>query len=416
MDAEERQDVLKVLASRLNRSVRMYLENCSRCGTCIEACHAYASTRDIRYSAVGRAQNIRRLFDQYFSLGGAVAPWLNDAAELDQIWMDKVYETAFTCTGCRRCMVYCPFGIDTQQIQAIAKAMLIAMDMDPKPLTMRAKNEIAKAADVETTRRKLEKELDKIRAELVAKYPGLEGKNPVPIDVEGAEVLFVSMAEKPSILPAAAIFNAAGENWSLSYFEAVNFGAFLGSLPMQEQIYMRLVAEAERLKVKQMVICECGTAYRLMKHVVKNRSFEVITLVELMDRYLREGRIKLDKSAIEGRITYHDPCQIARNGGIYEEPRNCLKALTDDFMDMSPNRINNWCCGGGGGLVIAQEPEFRMLTSRVKADQIRATGAAIVATACEMCFAQLKDLNDDFELDMEMKLVSELVAEALVFE
>jgi len=81
---------------------------------------------------------------------------------------------------------------------------------------------------------------------------------------------------------------------------------------------------------------------------------------------------------------------------------------------MTPNRQENWCCGGGGGLVIAQEPEFRMMTSRVKADQIKATGAAIVTTACEMCFAQLKDINDDFELDMEVRLVSDLVAEALV--
>jgi Fe-S oxidoreductase len=101
---------------------------------------------------------------------------------------------------------------------------------------------------------------------------------------------------------------------------------------------------------------------------------------------------------------------------VYEEPRNCIKALTNDFVEMSPNRSENWCCGGGGGLVIAAEPEFRMMTSRVKADQIKATGADVLATACEMCFAQLKDLNDDFELDLQVSLVSELIAEALILE
>ena len=126
--------------------------------------------------------------------------------------------------------------------------------------------------------------------------------------------------------------------------------------------------------------------------------------------------VDVDKSRIEGRITYHDPCQIARNGGICEEPRNCLKALTDDFVEMTPNRQANWCCGGGGGLVIAAEPEFRLMTARVKADQIRATSADVVATACEMCFAQLKDLNDEYELDARVTLVSDLVAEALVRE
>jgi Fe-S oxidoreductase len=414
MEHSQKQNLLALMAEKLSQSVQMYMDNCTRCGTCIEACHAYASTGDIRYSAVGRAQNIRRLFENYHRITGKVAPWLNEAVELDEKWMDRVYQTAFTCTGCRRCMVYCPFGIDTQQIQSIAKALLIGADMDPKPLTMKAKAEIVKGENFEATKQKFQKELDKVREEVSQRWPDTSKGDVVPIDVKAADVLYVSMAEKPSIVPAAGIMNAAGENWSLSYYEAVNFGAFLGSPAMTQQIYQRIVSEAEELGVKEMVICECGTAYRIMKHMIGKRDFKVINILQLIDRYLKQGRIKLDKSVIEGRITYHDPCQIARNGGIYEEPRNCLKALTDDFVDMSPNRRENWCCGGGGGLVIAQEPEFRMMTSRVKADQIKATGADVVTTACEMCFAQLKDINDDFELDMEVKLVSDLVAEALV--
>lgn len=414
MEDKERQRLLGLMAEKLNQSVRMYLDNCARCGSCIDACHAYASTGDTRYTAVARAQNIRRLFEKYHNITGKVAPWLDEAVELDERWMEKVYETAFTCTGCRRCMTYCPFGIDTQQIQVIAKTMLIGADMEPKPLTMRAKGEIARGEKLEATREKYSKELDKIRTDFVERWPSLDGENPLPLDVQGANVLFVSMTEKPSIMPAAAIMNAAGEKWSLSYFEAVNFGAFLGHAAMTEQIYQRIISEAERLKVKEVVICECGTAYRLMKHVIGKRDFGVITILQLVDRYLREGRIKLDKSETEGRVTYHDPCQIARNGGIYEEPRNCLRALTDDFVDLTPNRQANWCCGGGGGLVLAAEPEWRVMTSRIKADQIKATGADICATACEMCFAQLKDLDDEYELDIKMTLVSDLVADALV--
>ena len=414
MEQSEKKELLGLMAEKLNRSLKMYLDNCTRCGVCIDACHAYASTGDIRYSAVARAQNIRRLFENYHKFTGKVAPWLNEAVELDERWMEKVYETAFTCTGCRRCMTYCPLGIDTQQIQAIAKAMLIGADMDPKPLTMRAKAEIDKGQKLEITKEKFAKEVEKVRAEMIEKWPKTGGHELIPLDVKNADVLFVSMAEKPSILTAARILNAAREKWTLSCFEAVNFGAFLGSQSMTEQIYQRIVTEAEQPGVKELVICECGTAYRLMKHVIGKRSFNVITFMELIDRYIRDGRIRLDKSRVEGTITYHDPCQIARNGGIYEEPRNCLKAVTNDFVEMTPNRQANWCCGGGGGLVIAAEPEFRMLTSRVKADQIKATSADIVATACEMCFAQLKDLNDDYELDLRVSLVSDLVAEALV--
>jgi [DsrC]-trisulfide reductase subunit K len=414
MEDGQKKHVLELLAEKMNRSLRMYMENCTRCGVCIDACHAYASTGETRYTAVARAQNIRRLFENYHTMTGKVAPWLNEAVELDEQWMNKVYETAFTCTGCRRCMTFCPLGIDTQQIQAVAKAMLIGADMDPIPLTMKAKDSISKGVDSEKHKEKFGKTIDKLREEVIERWQAEAGKDVIPLDVQGADVLYVSMAEKHSIVPAAKIMNAAGENWSLSYYEAVNFGAFVGNPVMTEQIYERIVYEAEKLGVKQMAICECGTAYKVMKHVIGKRDFEVITFVEVMERYLREGKIKVDKSKIEGKVTYHDPCQIARNGGVYEAPRNCLKAITDNFVETVPNRQENWCCGGGGGLVIAAEPEFRIETAKVKADQLRATGADILACACEMCYAQLVDLVDDYELDMEVEFISNLVAKALV--
>lgn len=413
MEAKHRSQLIGLMAEKLNRSLKMYLENCTRCGTCIEACHSYASTGDVRYSAVGRAQTMRRLFENYFSITGKVAPWIGDAVELDDNWMERVYETAFTCTGCRRCMTYCPFGIDTQQIQALAKTLLIGADMDPIMLRMKAKDSIAKGEDPEKTKEKLARALETYKEEVIARWKQEAGEESIPLDVHDANVLYVSMAEKHSIVPAANILNTAGENWTLSYYEAVNFGAFIGNPQMTEQIYTRVIYEAEKLNVRNVVICECGTAYRVMKHVIGKKDFEVITLLELMDRYLKEGRIKLDKSKVEGVITYHDPCQIARNGGVYEAPRNLLKALTSNFVECSPNRSENWCCGGGGGLVLAAEPELRLRHAKVKAEQLKATGADIVATACEMCFSQLNELVDEYELDMEVKFVSSLVSQAL---
>jgi len=414
MEEKRKERLIRLFAGKMNRAMRMYMESCVRCGACIDACHAYASTGDVRYTSLSRAQTMRRLFEKYQVFTGKVAPWLAEAVELDDEWMEKVYETAFTCTGCRRCMTYCPMGIDTQQIQAVAKALLIGADMDPIPLTMKAKESIAKGENPEATKEKFGRALEQLREEVLRRWRTEAGENVIPVDVKGADVLYVSMAERHSILPAAAIMNAAGENWSLSYYEAVNFGAFVGNPVMTEQIYERLVYEAKELGVKEVVICECGTAYRVMKHVVGKRDFKVITLMGLIDRYLRDGRIKLDRSRIEGRITYHDPCQIARNGGVYEAPRNCLKALTNDFVEATPNRQANWCCGGGGGLVIAAEPDFRMESSRIKAEQLKATGADILATACEMCYAQLTDLIDEYELEMRLEFVSTLVAEALV--
>lgn len=414
MDAAEKQELIGLLGKKLNQSLRMYLENCTRCGNCIEACHAYASLGGIQHTAVGRAQIIRRLFEKYHTITGKTAPWLNEAAELDEKWMEKVYDTAYTCTGCRRCMTYCPLGIDTQQIQLLAKALLIGADMEPKMLTMRAKESAAKGEDGNGYREKFAKQMEQLREEVIGRWRMEAGEDAIPLDVKGANVLYVSMAERHSIVPAAAILNTAGEKWSLSYYEAVNFGAFVGNPVLTEQICKRVITEAEKLQVKEVVICECGTAYRVMKHQMGRHNFEVITFLQLIDRYLKQGRIKVDKSRVQGRITYHDPCQIARNGGVYEAPRNALKAISDNFVEMTPNRSANWCCGGGGGLVIAGEPDFRMESSKVKADQIKATGADILATACEMCYTQLTELEDEYELGMEVQFVSSLVAKALV--
>ncbi len=224
----------------------------------------------------------------------------------------------------------------------------------------------------------------------------------------------LALAGKHSIIPAAAIMNAAGEKWTLSYFEAVNFGAFVGHPQKTKEIAQRIVKEAERLHVKEVVICECGTAYRVMKHMTGEHPFNVITFVELIARYLREGRIKLDKSKTSGRVTYHDPCQIARNGGIYEEPRYILRSLTDNFVDMVPNRQANWCCGGGGGLVVIGEKEFRMKSAKVKANQIQDTRADILLYGLENCHSQLSDLNEHYGLGVKVQFLSNLVAEALM--
>ena len=93
------------------------------------------------------------------------------------------------------------------------------------------------------------------------------------------------------------------------------------------------------LKVKEVCICECGTAFRVMKQISGSQPFKVTSITEVHKRYLREGRIKIDKSQFNEAITYHDPCQIARNAGVMDEPRYILKHLTDDFREMS--RIPN---------------------------------------------------------------------------
>lgn len=402
----------RLFKTKLNRAMRLYLETCAHCGICVEACHVYQAMPETRYSPVGRSEIIRKVFLKYFKLEGKIAPWLGEVIKIDDIAMDRFYDAAFTCTGCRRCMVYCPFGIDTQMIMSIAKLLLIGVDKEPKLLSMLADMSIAKGQDVENTQAGFEEAVKNIEPEVEELWQTPPGQKTIPIGVENADVLFAALSAKESIVPAAAILNAAKENWTLSSFEAVNFGAFLGDPQRTRKIAARIISEAERLKVKEVAIVECGTAYRVMKQQTGKHPFEIVSFVELIARYLREGRIHLNKNVMK-KLTYHDPCQVGRNGGIYEEPRFIISHLAKDFVDLKPNREMNWCCGGGGGLVSMGEQEFRMKTAKVKVDQIKASGAGMICTMCENCRSQLTDLNEHYNLGIKVESLTDLAAHAL---
>jgi len=403
----------RLFETKLNRSMRLYLETCARCGLCVEACHVYASIPETKYTPVGRAEVIRKLFKRYFKLQGKFAPWLGETIPFDDIGIDKAYEAAFSCTGCRRCVGFCPFGIDTQQVMNIAKLLLIGMEKQPQILAMLSDMSVAKGETyLESSGNYLEA-LENLAPEVEALAPTPEGRKTIPVNAQGADILYVGLSGAHSIVPAAAIMNAAGENWTLSYFEAVNFAAWLGDAQKQGKIAARIVDEATRLKVKEVVIVECGTATRVMKFMTGRHPFAVISIVELVARYLDEGRISVDPGKFQGKLTYHDPCQLARNGGVIEEPRRIIGALTKNFVELTPTREENWCCGGGGGLISLGEQDFRMRSGKVKADQVRAAKADVICTACENCHTQLTELNEHYNLGMKVESLTNLVARSL---
>lgn len=177
--------------------------------------------------------------------------------------------------------------------------------------------------------------------------------------------------------------------------------------------------EAVRLGVKEVVITECGHAYRVAKLFYeawegKKMPFKVTHVLEVIDRFIKEGKITVEKR-ITDRITYHDPCQIARNGGIFDEPRDILKAISTDFVEMYPNREKQWCCGGGGGIVALEEfNEMRVKSGGEKTRQLRETGAKTLACPCENCRLQIDELNKVHDLGLRIVPVMELVVESMV--
>jgi Fe-S oxidoreductase len=416
MDDKLRDDLLQLFRSKLNEAMIFYLETCMRCGVCVEACHAYASMGQVKYIAAYRAEIIRRIYKKYFKSQGRMWSSLGESKKLSEMALDELYDAAYSCTGCRRCMVYCPFGIDTQMVMSIAKLLLIGAEAEPDILTLLADTSIEKGKSIDLFKKGFLKGVKNLEQKVIAHWQVEAGETIIPVDVEGADLLYVALAGAHSIIPAAAVFNAAGEKWSLSFFEAVNFGAFVGDPTRTKQILDRIISEAKRLKVKEVCICECGTAYRVMKQLSGQQPFKVSSITEVHARYIKEGRIKLDKSKVTGTVVYHDPCQIARNGGVMDEPRYILRHLTDNYLEMTPDPTYNWCCGGGGGLVALGEEtlDFRMKSARVKADQVKETGAEILSTACENCHTQLDNLKDHYKLRCEVRFLSSMVADALI--
>jgi Fe-S oxidoreductase len=415
VNKEKREKLLDLFRSKLDRPMRYYLDVCTRCGLCKDACFAYASVPKSEYTPVWRAEVLRKIYKRYFKLSGRLFPFWGNSTEIDDEVMKQLNEAAYTCTGCRRCMMYCPFGIDTQAIQSIAKLLLIGNESEPEILSMLADASIEKGKSLDLYKESFTQGIKNLEKEVIAKWKG-ESDQVIPLEVEGANILYVALAGAHSIVPAASIFNAARENWALSFFEAVNFGAFVGDLRKTQLIAKRIIDEAIRLKVKEVVICECGTAFRVMKHLVGKQPFEVSHIAEVIARYLREDMIKVERDRIKGLITYHDPCQSARNGGVIEEPRYVLQRLTSHFIEMTPNREHNLCCGGGGGLVALENEEFREKTGKAKVNQIKETGAAIVATGCENCHTQLGFLMERYKMGVRVEFLSNMVANSLIQE
>jgi Fe-S oxidoreductase len=416
MEKQTIESMVGVLDARMNRQLKQYMDICVRCAICKDACHQYAGTQDMKYLPARRAELLREIYRKYFTKAGQFLPALYEAREPDETLMDELYDSTYACTGCRRCTFYCPFSIDTGWITAVSKAVLIAAGRGNEMLGQLADAALFKSDN-----------MDMFHDIIVDGFAGIEkelkeetGRDiAIPVDVAGADILYVALAGSHSIKPAAIIFDEAGASWTLSMFEAANYGFFFGDPAKAKLIADRFMNEAKRLGVKEVVITECGHAYRVAEMFYEawakeKMPFKVRHVLEVIDEYIKDGRIKVDPKAIGERVTYHDPCQIGRNGGIYEQPRDIVTAIAPDFVDMTPNREKQWCCGGGGGIVAMEEfNTVRLKSGGKKVEQIKATEATVLACPCENCRLQIAELNEVHDLGLRIVPVMELVAEAL---
>jgi Fe-S oxidoreductase len=254
----------KLIKSRLNRPMRYYLDLCTRCGICYDTCHAYYGIPRKEYSPVHRAEVVRKIFKRHFRISGFLLPYWGDSTKLDDRVMDEVYEAAFSCTGCKRCTVHCPFGIDMPHILSIAKLLLIGNKTAPEELVMLAEAAVEKGKSIDEFKEGYHSVIKDLEKNVQQRLNLNSSEGLISMEKKDADILYVGLAGAHSIVTPAVIFNAAKVNWTLSYFEAVNFGTFLGDPTKMDFIAKRIIKEAKKLNVKEIVIVECGTAYRIM--------------------------------------------------------------------------------------------------------------------------------------------------------
>lgn len=208
---------------------------------------------------------------------------------------------------------------------------------------------------------------------------------------------------------------------STESWDATNYGLFSGDDSAARTIAHNLEQAVNHLGAEILVMAECGHGYRSQRWEGENwvghrYPFPVMSFVELQAQYIKEDRIRLDPTVNSKRVTYHDPCNQARSGGIIEEPRYILRRAVMDFVEMEPHGVENYCCGGGGGMLSMSEfAKDRIAAGKVKADQIRATGAQIVATSCHNCLDQLDEIKRHYRLKVKIQNLSELVADAVIW-
>ncbi|MBW2617841.1 MAG: (Fe-S)-binding protein [Deltaproteobacteria bacterium] len=407
--------IKEALNNRLTARIKTYLSICAHCGLCADTCHFYVSSD-------GDPKQVPSY---------KVKPLLNlikRKGDVDEDFLKEMYEIVYgSCSMCRRCSLYCPFGIDIASMIAFSRTIMVGQGMIPEALADACKNIRETGNQMAVSEEDWVETVKWMEEELQDELPGAT----IPIDKKGAKIMYTVNAREPKFYPmdiqlAAKIFYLAGEDWTVpskTGWDSTNLAMFAGDIPTASHAVNLIKQQAIELGVKQVAITECGHAFRSLKWespvwLGEPHPFEVVHSVQLFADYIRSGRIKIKEQGFTEPITYQDPCNVSRNGGLAGDARYLMRTLCSDFRDMMANGNGNYnfCCGGGGGFIPMAGPfrKRRIDSGRTKAEQIRKTGAKVVLTPCHNCFDQVRDLCKEYELGCRNIQFKELIDELLI--
>ncbi len=427
------------------RSLKVYMDTCVRCGSCADKCHYFLGTGDPNNMPVARQELMRKVYRRYFTPGGKLLPGLSGAEDMTGKMLDEWFSYFHQCSQCRRCSVYCPFGIDTAEVSMAARDIMNSVGVGQKYC-----NEVlGKVLDVGNN---LGMEKPALANTLEFLEEDVEEESGVavryPLDEVGAEVLliapsadFFSSPHIEGFTGYGKVFHEAGVSWTVSSYasEFANFGMFVGNFETMRKVAQRIVDAARELKVKRIIVGECGHAWRVGYSFWNTLTgpFDFLDpkhrtpthICEFTLDLIKRGVIRLDKSANDDlNVTFHDSCNVARGsrmgdkpGGQFDIPRELIRSVCNNFVEMDQDTIREftYCCGGGGGLLTDELMELRVKGAMPRAQALHEVmernGVNTMAMICAICKAQFTKVLPSYGIGMDVVAsVHQLVSNAII--
>lgn len=396
--------------AQISGNLGAYMEACIHCGNCSHVCHFYEVTKDPRYTPAYKlfpmARTYRRSKPPLSWFGGAPKVTEDDLREWEELLFDS-------CTMCGRCTMVCPMGIDIASIVAASRQAFVAAGLGPPDLLEAAENARDKGSPLGVTSEVLADRIEWLEDDHEVEIPIDKDKADVLLTVSSIEL----MKYPQSVVAMAKLLNHAGVDWTLSSkgYEATNFGFLAGRPDIAKIMIERIVAAAESVSAKTVVIPECGHAFGVLRWTGANilgrpLPFEVLHITEFLADLKRSGKLQLQ--SMGESITYHDPCQISRRGGATKAARELLDGFATDFREMTPTGNYNWCCGGGGGVqAMSSAADLRHKVFKIKMEQVEQSGADTMISACANCRLTMDESKEHWHWDKGLDSLVEVLAE-----
>jgi Fe-S oxidoreductase len=402
----------------MDAPIASFFSSCVHCGMCADACLFYTETGNPKYTPIHKLEPLRRFWKQEYTLMGRLKKVLGLSKaitdeELEE-WKELLYNS---CTLCGRCSMVCPVGNDLAYMIRKTREGMAASGHAPIDLVGASTRSVTIGSPMGVRLPALQ-----TQAKKAAKETGLD----IPFDQVGAEYLILlssmEIMNYPEYLQAIAkIFKQAGKTWTLASdaFEATNSGIQIGVSDIARELVSRIVNAADRLQVKTVISPECGHAYTAIRWDAPNLmgrklGFKVRHILEVLEDFRQSGLLKTE-GLEESKITFHDPCQIARRGGVIDEPRHLLNLVSNNFVEMNDHGKMNWCCGAGGGVSANEEAhEIKIKVFSRKVTQLKELKVDTLVTACANCRIQLEEGLEEYQMELPVVGLTEMIAEHLV--